>query len=150
MTTFAYSKADNIIAIDGRVTAGSRIVSDVDKKYIKKGKNVYFTIGGLADAMRLIDLVEAGLEEIGDDNVYECQLVLAAIPPVEIYVNEAGYIESVPIIEDLYTLGSGGDHALTALDLGRTPKQAVQHAMTRDICSGGKIIQYDLTKGKFK
>lgn len=150
MTTFAYSKAENIIAIDGRVSAGSRIVSDVDKKYVKKDGNIYFTIGGLADAMRLIDLVAAGATEIEDENMYDCQVVLATIPPVEIYVNEHGYIESVPIVEEFYTLGSGGDHALTALDLGKTPKQAVQHAMTRDLFSGGKIAQYDLIKGKFK
>lgn len=111
---------------------------------------MYFTIGGVADAHRLIDMVEAGIEETSDDNLYECQLVLAAIPPVEIYVNEAGYVEAVPIIEEFYTLGSGGDHALTAMDLGKTPKQAVQHAMTRDLFSGGKIVQYDLIKGKFK
>lgn len=150
MTTFAYSRKDSIIAIDGRVSAGSRIVSDSDKKYIRKGSNVYFTIGGVADAHRLIDMVEAGIEETSDDNLYECQLVLAAIPPVEIYVNEAGYVEAVPIIEEFYTLGSGGDHALSAMDLGKTPKQAVQHAMTRDLFSGGKIVQYDLIKGKFK
>ena len=80
MTTFAYSRKDSIIAIDGRVSAGSRIVSDSDKKYIRKGSNVYFTIGGVADAHRLIDMVEAGIEETSDDNLYECQLVLAAIP----------------------------------------------------------------------
>ncbi len=150
MTTFAYSKKDSIIAIDGRVSVGSRIVSDCDKKYIKKGSNVYFTIGGVADAIRLIDLVDAGIEEVGDENLYECQVVLATIPPMEIYVNEAGYIESVPIVEEFYTLGSGGDHALSAMDLGKTPKQAVQHAMTRDLFSGGKISQYDLVRKKFK
>lgn len=150
MTTFAYSRKENMIAIDGRVTAGSRIVSDNDKKYIKKGNNLYFTIGGVADANRLIDLVEAGIEETSDDNLYDCQLILATVPPLEIYVNEAGYIEHVPVIEDVYTLGSGGDYALSAMDLGKTPKQAVQYATTRDMCSGGKIVQYDLTKGKFK
>lgn len=150
MTTLAYSRKENIIAVDGRLGRGGTISTDTHKKWTKKEGKVYFYAGGLADALRLIELVSSGCDEIEDENLYDCQLILAEIPPKDIYVNEAGYIECIPIDEEFYTIGSGGDHALSALDLGMTAKQAIQHAMTRDMNTGGKISQYDLTKGKFK
>lgn len=150
MTTLAYSKKEGVIAIDGRVTSGGTVVSDKDKKYEIRGDKVYFTVGGLADSKRLIDAVEEGYEEVDTDNLWDCYIIMASNPPKEIYVNENGFIESVEITEDSSTYGSGSDHALSALDLGKTAKQAVQHAMTRDIFSGGKVTVYDLNKQKFR
>lgn len=150
MTTFAYSRKESIIAIDGRISAGSRITSDKYKKWIKKGDNVYFFVGTVTDAIRLIDLANSGFEETDDENLYECSIVLACDPPKEIYVNEAGYIEQLEITEDYCTLGSGGDYALSAMDMGKTAKQAVEYAMTRDIYTGGRVTIYNIKTGKFK
>lgn len=149
MTTFAYSKKEGKIAIDGRVSSGSRICSDKDEKYVKCGGNIYFTIGGVADTNRLIKLVEDGHEEAGIENIFDCYIVLAQDPPKEIYVNENGFIEMVSMTEDFSALGSGGDYALAALDMGKTAKQAVEYAATRDIYTGGKVRVYDIKKGKF-
>jgi hypothetical protein len=38
---------------------------------------------------------------------------------------------------------------LAALDFGKTAKEAVEYAMTRDVYSGGKVHVYDIDKGEF-
>ena len=47
------------------------------------------------------------------------------------------------------SIGSGEDYAISAIDLGKSAKKAVEYAMTRDSCSGGKVHVYDIVKGKF-
>lgn len=37
------------------------------------------------------------------------------------------------------SIGSGSDWALAAMDFGKSAKQAVKYAATRDSCTGGKI-----------
>jgi len=41
-------------------------------------------------------------------------------------------------------IGSGRDHALTAMDMGATAKEAVKWAMKRDTGTGGRIRTYKL------
>lgn len=40
---------------------------------------------------------------------------------------------------DAWSMGSGGDMALGAMEAGATPEEAVRVAMTRDIYTGGEI-----------
>ena len=42
----------------------------------------------------------------------------------------------------IYSIGSGSDHALTAMDMGATAEKAVEMAAQRDICTGGRIRVY--------
>jgi len=39
--------------------------------------------------------------------------------------------------------------ALSAVDLGKTAKEAVEHAMARDLFSGGKVHVYDVISAEF-
>ena len=39
-------------------------------------------------------------------------------------------------------VGSGSDHALTAMDMGATAEEAVKMAMKRDVMTGGRIRLY--------
>lgn len=45
--------------------------------------------------------------------------------------------------------GSGGDHAITAMDCGKSAVDAVKLAAKRDSCTGGIIRCYDTYKKKF-
>lgn len=150
MTTFAYSKKENAIAIDGRMTRGGMVASDSDNKYVETPSGVYFTIGCVSACNRLIRAVEDGDEYVDEDNNWDCHIILASNPPKEIYVNDCGYIESEDITEEFLTSGSGESYALSALDMGKTVRQSVQYATTRDIYSGGKIVVYDISKQKFR
>lgn len=42
--------------------------------------------------------------------------------------------------EDYYAIGSGAAHAITAMDCGKSARQAVQMAMKRDINTGGRVV----------
>lgn len=46
-------------------------------------------------------------------------------------------------------VGSGGNWALSSLDHGKSAKEAVEYAITKDIYSGGKVHVYDIEKGEF-
>lgn len=56
----------------------------------------------------------------------------------------------VELDEPYYAIGSGGVHAITAMDCGKTAAQAVQLAMKRDCASGGRVVQMSLTSKEVK
>lgn len=59
------------------------------------------------------------------------------------------YCRPTEVDEAYYAIGSGGVHAMTAMDCGKTAAQAVVMAIKRDQYSGGRIISMTLThKGK--
>lgn len=150
MTTFAYSKKENAIAIDGRMTRGSLVASDRYEKWIEADDKTYFYVGCVSASHRLVEAITSGDEYVDEENDWDCHVILASNPPKEIYVNDSGYIECGEIKEESFTSGSGESYALSALDMGKSVKQAVQYAMSRDIYTGGKITVYDLTKQKFR
>ncbi len=51
----------------------------------------------------------------------------------------------VEVDEKYYAIGSGAAHAITAMDCGKTAKQAVQMAIRRDANSGGPVVTDSLT-----
>jgi ATP-dependent protease HslVU (ClpYQ) peptidase subunit len=50
------------------------------------------------------------------------------------------YCRLVEIGEPYYAIGSGGPHAITAMDCGKNAATAVQMAIKRDSNSGGRIV----------
>ncbi len=42
--------------------------------------------------------------------------------------------------QEYYAVGSGAAHAITAMDCGKSARQAVQMAMKRDINTGGRVV----------
>ena len=134
MTTIAYNHKDKEIAVDSRTTAGAFIVSDKSKKWHKVGDATFIISGPVSEEKQLIDSwngVEGLVSScaalvIEGGKVYKC-----AFDPedgfwkMEITCNQC--------------LGSGGDYAIAAMDFGKSAKEAVKYAMTRDACSGGTV-----------
>ena len=151
MTTCAYDKKNKLIAIDSRMTANGSICTDKDQKWIKTPSgDIYFTIGSSSDAQYLLSLIENGYDENEVYKSMDCILVKAGDPVIEFFSNEDGYIiKQIADEADYPTYGSGRRLALAAMDMGKTAKQAVEYAMTRDIYTGGKVRVYDIKKGKF-
>jgi ATP-dependent protease HslVU (ClpYQ) peptidase subunit len=55
-------------------------------------------------------------------------------------------------VENLYCnqgVGSGFKFAISAMDHGKSAKDAVKYAATRDIYTGGKIHVYDIASARF-
>jgi 20S proteasome alpha/beta subunit len=150
MTTLVYSRKENMIAVDTRCTSGGVVASNNSNKWITKGDNTYFFCGDLADVERLVSLIEDGIEQLEEGGDLNATVILALHEPMAFYVDNS-VIKSYMLHYDDYTAyGSGSNFALSAFDHGATAKKAVEHAMTRDPLTGGKVVQYDLTKQRFK
>lgn len=135
MTTIAYK--DGVIACDARITNGTTITYDDYDKVIERDGVSFVLCGYLCDYAKLIGAwfgetftvaVEASAL-VYDGN----SLCYAAYD-----VNE-GLCKTPILMERPYAIGSGSSHALTAMDMGATAYQAVEMAMKRDSCTGGKI-----------
>lgn len=138
MTTIAYK--DGIVAYESRVTAGNTIIHDDYEKCVEV-KGVQFILagdGGDFDAM------------MGEYFGTPCGRKLGSVAGMVI---DSGRLWAVGVDPDtgfwkdeIWTerpqaMGSGQDHAFTAMDMGATAVEAVNWAIKRDIYSGGIVRQ---------
>ncbi len=145
MTTVAYNYQDKQIAVDSRTTAGGFIYSDKSIKFKTINDATWFIAGKkgemdifinnfkpLNDAPDNLDITALRVE---DGNVYLCTTGGGVFRECLLDVNES--------------IGSGCELAIAAMDFGKSAKEAVKYAMTRDVYTGGKVHVYDIEKGKF-
>lgn len=135
MTTIAYNHKDKQLAVDSRTTCGGIVASDKVNK-TREVNGVLFIGAGLPhDINQLID-------------AYPNQCVDADYGAI-VYAIDSGKVfrfgqtaaEGWWVDEVLFSRadGSGEQFALAAMDFGCSAKDAVKYAMTRDICTGGKV-----------
>ena len=135
MTTIAFHKESNTVAVDSRcTTAGGMITSDSDIKHYKTEHGIFIMSGIVAD---IDDFILS--YPVAASLVYECDGIL-------IKDNKAFYVCQTDTGEFLTqemrhskALGSGGQFALAAMDFGCDARGAVKYAMKRDANSGGRI-----------
>lgn len=135
MTTIAYNHKERTIAVDSRCTSGSLIIDDKCNKVFKRGDLTFIGGGEFADLMALIEGYPGGF---GEPVTLNAQAFLACDGGVYMVRVENGEYKHDPIDHNA-TLGSGGDFALAAMDFGKSAKEAVKYAMTRDCATGGRI-----------
>lgn len=137
MTTVVYNHEQKEIGIDSRVTTHI-IESDNYAKRIDANGISFFLCGEVA-----------GIE-----------MIVRCYPnKLEFETNANGFVLKNGVVTYLYTsgleirevsqqnslaVGSGGDFALAALDFGKTTREAIKYATTRDPFSGGKIKVYKI------
>jgi len=139
MTTIAYK--DRVISYDSLMTAGSRICDRDFNKCIKKDGVVFFLCGTVADNDKFIDIWfgKAPYEEIDISAfVYEGASLF------EVHCAAERMLTTQVDLMKAESIGSGSDHALTAMDLGLTAKEAVKMAALRDTNTGGRIRTFNL------
>lgn len=141
MTTIAYSAG--IVAYDSRETEACLIVDDNCNKRVQHNGINYFFCGRSADQDLLIDAIENGPREDYPDEVGIQAIIVkdglvytAGISPIE------GFFWQTERQDNHIAYGSGQHHAITAMDCGKTAKQAVQLAAKRDTNTGGRIRTY--------
>lgn len=134
MTTIAYK--DGIIAYDGRCTAGGTIIYDDYEKMRERDGAFFFGAGGMSE---INDLIKAyhGEEITGDCGA---AAIVCKDGVLSLITYDDGKVVESPVRPDKpYAIGSGRDHAYTALDMGASAYQAVEMAARRDTGTGGKI-----------
>ena len=143
MTTIAISKKHKQFACDGRVTTGI-IVCDNDIKinsFCKDG--ISFNIG-FAGAGSCGDSFKEEIEKTS--NIQDSLLNMQEVDwECLIYLDGVIYLATdkcrlpCSINSDIFAIGSGASWAMSAMDFGKSPKEAVKYAMTKDYYTGGKI-----------
>lgn len=142
MTTVAFR--DGVMAADSRYSAtcvGATRGQKIFKKKVGKRDVLIGICGDVFAAMLFVDwygtsneTLHKTLTEMTDDGfmvmIWDGKRLLEA----------NRYCRPTEIAEPYYAIGSGGVHAITAMDCGKTALQAVQMAMKRDINTGGRVV----------
>ena len=138
MTTIAYK--DGVIAYDSRVTAGGVIISDKFNKKFTLNSVVFFISGSVSDIDDIISLYpEKDIEkEISFSafvvDGYGAWLYASDGDGIAFRMSLNGFSDDA--------IGSGCDHARTAMDCGLSARDAVKMAAKRDTMTGGRIRTY--------
>ncbi|MFJ7792315.1 proteasome subunit beta [Pseudomonas sp. NPDC096950] len=135
MTTIAYK--DGVIAYDSQITSGSTITYD-DYEKCHEVKGVKFIMcGKTCDYTALQDAYfgaavtkDVDASAIVSDG-QELWCIGAGV--------EDGFWKSPIMLGATYAIGSGADHAITAMDMGVGALKAVEMAAKRDTGTGGTI-----------
>lgn len=134
MTTIVY--ANNEMAWDSRSTASGSIISDVSQKRHVHAGVTFWCAGTVGDYDEFFLAYLKGTAAPRELNV--AAFILDKGRLVRAGCDSGGSIWTSPVRE-AQTIGSGGEHAITAIDCGCTPAQAVRMAAKRDSATGGKI-----------
>lgn len=145
MTTIVFCKKTMQIACDSRTTNGWMIINDNAIKYKNTNGLMWFLSGRAGEDKTFIknfkelEPAQKGLDSVGffieNKVVYLATISDGVFRSCDMSCNSGA--------------GSGSDWALAALDFGKTAKEAVEYAITKDFCSGGKVHVYDIEKGEF-
>lgn len=142
MTTIAYKHP--YIAYDGLATAGSVVINHNENKKYEGSGLVHFISGKVCDAQEFANSV---IDRKKEDVQLECYSIsVSQLGSVyKITQNEDGFFNKYPVSKScVIAIGSGADLAIAAMDLGKSAKQAVEYAATRDIYTGGTIRVFDV------
>lgn len=149
MTTIAYDHKNKMIAWDGRCTSNRRILSDESIKHAKHGDSIYVFTAANDDGELLAraHYEKKDLSEFKSLNA-SCYVMKLKEPLRCISMPDDGVIEEWTV-DYTDSMGSGSAFALAALDFGKSAKEAVEYAATRDTCTGGKITVFDVESMEF-
>lgn len=138
MTTVVYNHKEKEIGIDSRTTMGLLIESDNTIKMREKDGVKFFLCGEVADIEMIIDCYP-------NDTTNECDSHGFIIIDKEVkYIYCDGLKIKKTRQENSFAVGSGGVFATAALDFGKTTREAIKYATTKDAGTGGKIRVYKI------
>ncbi len=138
MTTIAYNHKDKEIAVDGRVTHGDTIQNDsATKTFRRDASTVFFMTGAACDWE---DFVNEFCNGKKSSRWLDCSGVMSVDDNAHCvgFDRESETFFSSQLYGN-YATGSGGDFALAAMDLGKTAREAVEYAATRNCKTGGLV-----------
>jgi ATP-dependent protease HslVU (ClpYQ) peptidase subunit len=147
MTTVVFK--DGVMAGDSRgndVNIGNIIIPKVFRKKIK-GKTYLFGVAGYWDAaLMFIEWYKTRDKELKERLIRlpgESGFDVLIWDGVKLmYSDEFMYLTE--LTEPYYAIGSGAAYAITAMDCGKSARQAVQMAMKRDSNTAGRVVSMKL------
>jgi hypothetical protein len=160
MTTIVYK--DGVVAFDTRFTnANGVITTDKGKKFLRLilTKGVMVFSGALVDAKYFRDNLVHPTEPIKYESPYES---VSGLLVFDNTLYSMMHHDNWLLFEPMFNInhsgvhdcvrayGSGRDWALAAMDFGCSPREAVRYAMTRDVYTGGDVVQLVLPSLEFE
>lgn len=137
MTTIAYK--DGWIAADSCCTIGN-YTSNSKKLYIIPDVGVVGFAGAGNAMFKIADWWMEGCQgdapTVDDDKGESCIGILVSRKGVFCLFNG---VHPMEIDDPWFAIGSGSDFAISAMSLGKNPKEAVEHAMQFDVGTGGRV-----------
>lgn len=143
MTTIVYDHKNGQIACDSRMTRSGVVLSDSAPKWRYDKSVILFFTGCTCD-------FEQFMQHYGKHGAKpDAEVEADAFIVKEGIVYEAGFSKThgyfeTPLRDYSSSIGSGQSFALAALDFGKTAKEAVEYAATRDIYTGGQVSVFDI------
>lgn len=146
MTSIVLDYENKQIAVDSRISKGGGSYRDDYNKIHIRGNSIFILSGSTCDFDYFIDNFEL-YKKIDIDAELDCYGIMI----------ESGVAYSVFMTDGIFNVdrilgnecaGSGGAYALSALDFGKSAKEAIEYAMTKDCFTGGKVHVYDIKKGE--
>jgi len=120
-------------------------MSESCEKWISRDGVVFFLAGSPCDQELFISMYFGAKSDVIPE--------VTALVVDEEKVYRCGVSEDTLMWKDLRehgdAIGSGWEFALSAMDFGKSSHEAVEYAMTRDSCSGGKVHTYDIKLKQF-
>ena len=140
MTTIVYCHKTKQVATDSRVTSRGLIVSDGHNKTLKNDVGLWFFTGSLCDINAL-----SALKHDQESKLHLCCQAILINKGVaySVIINSDKICEHCELKYN-WSDGSGMEFAIAALDFGKTAKEAVEYAATKDCYTGGKIRVFNL------
>lgn len=136
MTTIAYHHASKTIAVDSFQTMGGVAISLNANKVVTENGVSFATQGKSCDEGLFVDYY---FNRQSSQLLPECSAIVADNGKAySVTINEDGNVDRFELKAD-FAMGSGGDFALASMDHGKSAKDAVKYAITRDIYSGGRV-----------
>jgi len=146
MTTIVYDHKNKQIAVDSRVSRDGVICTDEGVKFLHDDSGVWFFCGKNCDKALLVEYFEGKDLELLPE-----AWAIYAKNNGEVYLRSVndGRVPEESLTEFSEAIGSGEPFALAALDHGKSAKEAVEYAMTRDTGTGGKVHVFDVGAMEF-
>lgn len=141
MTTIAYHHDSKTIAVDSRMTMRGVISSDNHNKIIQKDNATFVLCGSTCDFDEFMAL-QKGEKHKGELDLDASGIKIINSIPFYVFMHDNVMCEE-KIVCNL-TLGSGAKFATAAMDFGKSAREAVEYAITRDIYSGGEVKEIEL------
>jgi len=148
VTTVAFK--DGVMAADSRgndENVGIVAIPKVFRKKIK-GKEYIFGVAGYWEAA----LMFVEWFRTRDNALHERLMKLSGDGEFDVLIWDGKKLLAADqlmypteVTEAYYALGSGAKHAITAMDCGKSARQAIQMAMKRDSNTGGRVVSMRLT-----
>ena len=147
MTTVAFK--DGVMAADSRGIDHAIGIVRIQKLFRKKikGKEHLFGLAGHWEAgLLFMDWFSSR-----DAALFERLLKLPEASDFDVIIWDGKHLLCADTLmrltecnEEYYAIGSGAPHAITAMDCGKSARQAVQLAMKRDSSTGGRVVSLRL------